>query len=100
MHVAGIPPWESWDYTWGEGVEVVNAYNRRENDRAKKRAVALYNAVVFLASTIRGGKIQEFNEAFPGFVSTERRESGQMSDAAMFAVVRALNAQFGGEEDD
>lgn len=100
MHVAGIPPFESWEYTWGEGIEAVNAYNRRENAQAKRRAVALYNAAVFLASTIRGGKIQEFNEAFPGFDGTESRKSGQMSDDAMFAVVRALNAQFGGEEED
>lgn len=101
MHIAGINPWDSWDYTWGEGIEVVDAYNRRENDRAKRRAVALYNAAVFLARTITaGGKIQEFNEAFPGFSGGQAKQPEQMSDDAMYAVVRALNAQFGGEEVD
>lgn len=98
MHIAGIDPRESWDYTWGEGIDVVNAYNRRENDRAKKRAVALYNATVFLARTvIAGGKIQEFSEAFPGFDGSAGKQE-EMSDDAMYAMVRALNAQFGGEE--
>lgn len=100
MHVAGIHPWDSWGYTWGEGIEVVNAYNRRENDRARKRAVALYNAAVFLARTIHGGQIQEFSEAFPGFDGVGQQEKAAMSDHAMYAVVRALNAQFGGEEAD
>lgn len=100
MHVAGISPLESWEWTWGEGCEVVNAYTSRENERAKKRSVALYNAAVFLAHTlVAGGKIQSFNEAFPGFDTAEMQRQ-EMSDDAMYAVVRALNAQFGGEEVD
>lgn len=100
MHIAGICPMDSWEYTWGEGCEAVNAYNLRENDRTKKRAVALYNAAVFLARTITaGGKIQSFHEAFPGFEPEIRKPSEDMTDEAMYAVVRALNAQFGGKED-
>lgn len=98
MHVAGISPMESWDWTWGEGCEAVNAYVLRENERAKKQSVALYNATVFLAGAL-AGKMKSFNEAFPGFES-ETREKEEMSDEAMYAVVRALNAQFGGEEVD
>ena len=100
MHVAGIHPWDSWEYTWGEGVELVDAYSRRENDRAKKRAVALYNAAVFLARTVMGGQVQQFNEAFPGFEGVSSGESKEMTDDAMYAMARMLNAQFGGEEED
>ena len=100
MHVAGIDPRESWDYTWGEGIEAVDAYNRRENDRARRRAVALYNASVFLAQTVTGGQIRKFEEAFPGFDGTSGQKSEPMSDDAMYAQVRALNAMFGGEEVD
>lgn len=100
MHIAGISPLQSWGWTWGEGIEAVNAYTLRENDRAKKRAVALYNAAVFLAHTlVEGGQIQKFSEAFPGFEAEEPAREEAMSDDAMYAVVRALNAQFGGEEE-
>lgn len=100
MHIAGISPQESWDWTWGEGLEAVNAYTLRENDKAEKQAVALYNAAVFLARTLlKGGQIQGFHEAFPGFGSEGQNQEEEMSDNAMFAVVRALNAQFGGTED-
>lgn len=97
--MAGVDPRESWDYTWGEGVEIVNAFNQRENDRAKKRAVALYNAAVFLAQTVTGKQVASFEQAFPGFGATGRKQE-EMSDDAMYAVVHALNAQFGGEEVD
>lgn len=100
MHIAGISPLQSWDWTWGEGVEAVNAFTLRENERAKKRAVALYNAAVFLAHTlVEGGQIRKFSEAFPGFGMETQTQEEEMSDDAMYAVVRALNAQFGGEEE-
>ena len=93
---------ESWDWTWGEGCEVVNAYMQRENDRSKKRAVALYNAAVLLVhslpAALTGGEMKQFSEAFPGF-DVEQAEPGMMSDEAMYAKVKALNAMFGGEED-
>lgn len=98
--MAGISPLHSWDWTWGEGVEAVNAYTQRENDRAQKQSVALYNAAVFLARTLlEGGQIQKFHEAFPGFDDAGQAEGNEMSDNAMYSVVRALNAQFGGEEE-
>lgn len=98
--MAGISPLHSWDWTWGEGVEAVNAYTQRENDRAQKQSVALYNAAVFLARTLlEGGQIQKFHEAFPGFGDASQAEGNEMSDNAMYSVVRALNAQFGGEEE-
>lgn len=97
--MAGVDPRESWDYTWGEGVEIVNAFNQRENDRAKKRAVALYNAAVFLAQTVTGKQLASFEQAFPGFGDAGRKQE-EMTDDAMYAVARALNAQFGGEEVD
>ena len=101
MHIAGVSPLDSWDYTWGEGIELVNAYQQRENDRAKRRAVALYNATVFLALTVvEGGQIKRFGEAFPGYETAEESRPDTMSDDAMYAVVRALNAQFGGKEVD
>ena len=101
MHVAGVSPLESWGWTWGEGCEIVNAYMQRENDRAKKRAVALYNATALLVhslpAVLSGGDMKGFTEAFPGF-DVEQAESGTMSDEAMYAKARALNAIFGGEE--
>lgn len=101
MHIAGISPRESGDWTWGEGIEAVNAYTLRENDRARKQSVALYNAAVFLARTLlEGGQPQGFHEAFPGFGSEEQTQGDAMSDNAMYSVVRALNAQFGGGEED
>ena len=96
MHVAGVNPQESWEWTWGEGVEAINAYTQRENDRAHKQAVALYNAAACLASMV-GGKMPTFHEAFPGFADGEP-ESQDMTDEAMYAMVRALNASFGGTE--
>lgn len=103
MHVAGVCPMESWNWTWGEGCEVINAYVHRENERSKKQAVALYNAAAFLTHSIKvsftGGEIKRFSEAFPGF-DVEQADSNGMSDEAMYAVVRALNASFGGEEVD
>lgn len=98
MHIAGISPRQSWDWTWGEGCEAVEAYNFREDDNARKRAVALYNAAVFLAQIVAGKRIPSFHEAFPGF-SVEEQNNKEMTDEAMYAVVRALNAQFGGEEE-
>ena len=102
MHVAGVSPLETWDWTWGEGLEIVNAYMQRENDRAKKRAVALYNATALLvhslSAVLSGGDMKGFAEAFPGF-DVEQTGSGTMSDEAMYARIKALNAIFGGEED-
>ena len=102
MHVAGVSPLESWDWTWGEGCEVVNAYTKRENDRAKKRAVALYNAAALLTHSLggllTGGEMKRFAEAFPGF-DVEQAGPDEMSDEAMYAKARALNAMFGGEEE-
>lgn len=101
MHIAGISPLESWEWTYGEGCDAVNAYILRENSRAEKRAVALYNAAVFLTRTLlEGGRIQGFQDAFPGFAQESEGGSATMSDNAMYSVVRALNAQFGGEEED
>lgn len=101
MHIAGISPLDSWDWTWGEGIEAVNAYTLRENERTRKQSVALYNAAVFLTRTlVEGGQIQGFHEAFPGFGNANREASSEMSDNAMYSVVRALNAQFGGEEEN
>lgn len=61
----------------------------------------MYNAAVFLARTVTaGGQIQQFHEAFPGFDDTQHKKLEKMSDDAMYAMVRALNAQFGGEEVD
>lgn len=103
MHIAGISPLESWEWTWGEGCEAVNAYNRRENDRAQRRAVALYNAAAFLTHSIRtmitGGEMQKFAEAFPGFEAVQK-QSREMTDEQMYSMARALNAMFGGKEDD
>lgn len=103
MHIAGVSPQDSWNWTWGEGCEVVNAYVQRENDRSRKQAVALYNATVFLTHSLKasltGGEIKQFSEAFPGF-EADQANAGEMSDEAMYAVVRALNASFGGEEVD
>lgn len=104
MHVAGISPLDSWDYTWGEGCEAVNAYITRENERAKRQAVALYNATAFLTNSLqvlfKGGELQSFGEAFPGFTAEPgKKKTEEMSDEAMYAVVRALNAQFGGKEE-
>jgi hypothetical protein len=96
MHIAGISPQESWEWTWGEGCEAVNAYMIRENDRAHKQAVALYNAAACLAHFV-SGKMLSFEEAFPGF-GKGKAETEEMTDEAMFAVVRALNATFGGTE--
>ena len=102
MHVAGVSPLDSWDWTWGEGCEIVNAYMQRENDRAKKRAVALYNATALLVhslpAVLSGGDMKGFAEAFPGF-DIKQPEHEAMSDEAMYAKVKALNAIFGGEED-
>ena len=81
-------------------MEIVNAYNIRENERARKRAVALYNAAVFLARTVTGsGEVQSFAQAFPGFDGSGPGTKKEMTDDAMYAMVRALNAQFGGEEE-
>ena len=103
LHVAGVSPLESWGYTWGEACEAVTAYHQRENDRSKKQAVALYNATAFLVHSLKtmitGGELKSFNEAFPGFDTLKKPEPEAMSDDAMYAVVRALNAQFGGKED-
>ncbi|MBE6959965.1 MAG: hypothetical protein E7448_04495 [Ruminococcaceae bacterium] len=80
---------------------MVNAYMQRENDRSKKRAVALYNAAVLLTHSIgnlfTGGEMKRFADAFPGF-DVEQGEPGTMSDDAMYANVQALHAIFGGEE--
>lgn len=97
MHIAGVSPQESWEWTWGEGCEAVNAYMIRENDRAHKQAVALYNAAACLAHFV-SGKPLTFAQAFPGFASEEEKK--EMTDEAMYAVVRALNATFGGTEVD
>lgn len=97
MHIAGVSPQESWEWTWGEGCEAVNAYMIRENDRAHKQAVALYNAAACLAHMV-SGEMPTFAQAFPGFGKEE--ENKEMTDEAMYAMVRALNATFGGKEVD
>ena len=102
MHVAGVSPLESWEWTWGEGCELIDAYTQRENDRSKKRAVALYNATVLLVhslpAVIAGGEMKKFAEAFPGF-DVEQSDADQMLDEAIYEKVRALNAMFGGKEE-
>lgn len=106
MHTAGVSPLDSWDYTWGEACEAINGYRERENERSKRKAVALYNATAFLVHSLKtmvtGGDFQSFADAFPGFggqTDGQGEQKTEMSDEAMYAVVRALNAQFGGKED-
>ncbi len=102
MHIAGVSPLDSWDWTWGEGIEVVNAYTLRQNRHAETRAVALYNAAAFLLSSLgasfAGKDIQTFAEAFPGFDGVTQGKK-DMSDDEMYAQVRHLNRMFGGEEE-
>lgn len=97
MHIAGISPQESWEWTWGEGCEAVNAYTLRENARAHKQAVALYNAAACLAHFV-SGKALTFAQAFPEFADDEEKK--EMTDEAMYETARALNAMFGGTEVD
>jgi len=52
-----------------------------------------------LGSAMSGGQMKSFAESFPGF-DVAQAEPDAMSDDAMFAKVKALNAIFGGEEDD
>ena len=63
--------------------------------------MALYNAAVFLADIlVGGGTVKRFQDAFPGFNAAGQNMKKEMSDDDMYQMVRALNAQFGGEEAD
>lgn len=101
MHIAGVSPQESWEWTWGEGVEAVNAYILRKNNHAKTRAVALYNAAVFLVSGLSaafaGNEMKTFEEAFPGIEGVTQGQK-DMTDEEMYAAVLRMNQDFGGEE--
>lgn len=102
MHIAGVSPLESWEWTWGEGVEAVNAYILRKNSHAKTRAVALYNATVFLVSSLSaafaGKDMRTFEEAFPGIEGVTQVKK-DMTDEEMYTTVQCMNQAFGGEEE-
>lgn len=102
MHVAGVSPLESWEWTWGEGIEVVNAYIIRRNKEATTRAVALYDAAAFLLSgfsaALAGEELQTFQEAFPGFGDVVQKAK-EMTNEEMYAEVQRINRIFGGEEE-
>ncbi|MCC8075926.1 MAG: hypothetical protein LIO95_08325 [Clostridiales bacterium] len=71
--IAGLPPWEVEDLTWGEVAEAVRAHRERERRRAQRQAVIAWQQAGLIAQALTEGQLDEVYEVFPYWNEEEIR---------------------------
>lgn len=75
------------------------AYGERQTQAQRQRVTNIYSLAALIRSMVWGKHPPSFEQAFPDSKgSTKNRE--EMTDDQMYAMVKGLNALFGGEEVD
>lgn len=70
------------------------AYGRRQEARRREKQSDIYNLAALIREMVWAKTAPSFERVFPENAGTAK----EMSDDAMYATVRALNAAFGGTE--
>ncbi len=70
------------------------AYGRRQEAQRREKQSDIYNLAALIREMVWAKSAPSFERVFPENAGTAK----EMSDDAMYAVVRALNAAFGGTE--
>lgn len=80
--------------TPGELNACARAYGRRQDAQRRERRGDIYNLAALIREMVWAKKAPSFESVFPEKAETAEK----MTDEAMYATVRALNAMFGGKE--
>lgn len=80
--------------TPGELNACARAYGRRQEAQRREKQSDIYNLAALIREMVWAKTAPSFERVFPENAGTAK----EMSDDAMYAVVRALNAAFGGTE--
>ncbi|MCD8007931.1 MAG: hypothetical protein LUF68_03175 [Clostridiales bacterium] len=72
--IAGIPPWELEDLTWGEVAGAVRAQRERERRRAQQQAVIAWQQAGLIAQALTEGQLDEVYEIFSYWNEEEIRQ--------------------------
>ncbi|MCD8146001.1 MAG: hypothetical protein LUD84_01780 [Clostridiales bacterium] len=72
--IAGIPPWELENLTWGEAAGVVRACRERERRRAQRQAAIAWQQAGLIAQAMTEGRMDEVYEVFPYWNEEEIRQ--------------------------
>ena len=70
------------------------AYGRRQEAQRREKQSDIYNLAALIREMVWAKSAPPFERVFPENAGTAK----EMSDDAMYATVRALNAAFGGTE--
>lgn len=70
------------------------AYGRRQEAQRREKQSDIYNLAALIREMVWAKSAPSFERVFPENAGTAK----EMSDDAMYATVRALNAAFGGTE--
>ena len=74
------------------------AYAERQAQAQRLREANIYSLAVLIRSMVWSKHPLSFDRAFPDGRAKKKQE--EMTDDAMYAMVKGLNALFGGEEVD
>ena len=73
----------------------VRAYNEQQTERQTVAQVNLYNLSALIRSMVRAKHPPSYESAFG---DGDKPQNDDMTDEQMYAMARALNALYGGEE--
>lgn len=76
------------------------AYEKRRSAEQKIAQVNLYSMAALIRPMVWSKHPPSYEQAFPEDKQTPKQNTKQMTDDQMYAMVRGLNALFGGEEAD
>lgn len=75
------------------------AYAEHQTQAQRLRAVNIYSLAALIRSMVWSKHPPSFDRAFPDAKANTKKQE-EMTDDAMYAMVKGLNALFGGEEVD
>ena len=75
------------------------AYGERQTQAQRLRSANIYSLAVLIRSMVWSKHPPSFDRAFPD-VKANKQKKEEMTDDQMYAMVKGLNALFGGEEVD
>lgn len=73
----------------------VRAYEARRDEQQRVTQINLYNLAALIRPMVWAKHPPSYEKAFP---NGEGKKNDEMTDEQMYAMARALNALFGGEE--
>lgn len=75
------------------------AYGEQQTQTQRLRSANIYSLAVLIRSMVWSKHPPSFDRAFPDTKAKTKKQE-EMTDDAMYAMVKGLNALFGGEEVD